>query len=115
MSPVPHLHSAKPDPDKVEHGCGFMRELLSSLADDTLRGVMRWYAEHHVAGCPHCSAALVGLRELRARLREFGLPAVNREEKATDAVVSSLRLLSPERRAAIAAAWESLDQETPNA
>ena len=114
--PIPSLHSAKPDPDQVEHGCGFMREMLSSLADGTLKGVMRWYAEHHVAGCPHCSAALVGLRELRTRLREFGLPAVVPDEPIDVPVAKeggSLRLLSPERRAAITAAWEKMDQETP--
>ena len=49
------------DPDDTEPGCGFMGEMLSGLADGSAGGITKWYAERHVAGCPHCAAALSGL------------------------------------------------------
>ena len=110
----PFLHNAAvpTESDHVEHGCGFMREMLSSLADGTAKGIVRWYAEQHVAGCPNCSAALSGLKELRVRLRAFGLPSIKDEETGiTELKAPTLHLLSPERRAAIAAAWESIEEE----
>jgi len=109
----PSFHSSPPSADsqRVEHGCGFMHEMLNSLADESAHGIVRWYAEQHVAGCPYCSAALVGLKELRVRLRAFGLPALPEEETSTTTEEPVLRLLSPERRAAIAAAWERQEQD----
>ena len=32
--------------------CRHMRSLVSALADGALSGLARWYAVHHVAGCP---------------------------------------------------------------
>ncbi len=107
----PNAHDINPD---TEPGCGFMRGMLNGLADGTAAGMTRWYAERHVGGCPHCVVALAGLRRLRARLKASGAPptAPFMEQNGVDA---ELRLLTPDRVAAVEAKWRSLDarEDTP--
>lgn len=90
---------------ETEPGCDFMREMLSGLADGTAHGMTRWYAETHVAGCPHCAAALAGLRTLRARLQAAGVPVSINDETA-----GAMRRLSPDRQAALVAAWRDAEK-----
>ena len=60
------------DPDHTESGRGFMQQMLSGLADGTATGITKWYAERYVAGRPHRTAALSGLKRLRTRLQASG-------------------------------------------
>ena len=74
-----------------------MQTLVSAWLDDALSGVLRWYTAWHVAHCPRCTDAVPVLRALQTRLRRIaGLPP--------DPV------LAPERRAAVEAAWQQVDQ-----
>ena len=45
-----------------------MKPLLSSASDGALTGLMRRFADWHVAHCPRCAAALAALKALRTRL-----------------------------------------------
>lgn len=78
--------------------CWHMRTWMSAWVDGALSGLARWYLEKHIAGCPRCRAALPILRALHDRL--------NALEAAHEA-----RPLSPERWAAVEAAWEQADRE----
>jgi hypothetical protein len=77
--------------------CSHMKTLLSALADDSLTGLARWYAENHARSCPGCSSALGNLKVLRERVRALGVPSPE-----------SLRLPA-ERWDAIEAAWDELE------
>jgi hypothetical protein len=52
--------------------CWYMHRWVNALADSSLSGLARWYANLHVAGCPQCRTALDELRALRDRLRTLG-------------------------------------------
>ncbi len=86
--------------------CPHLRTLISALSDGSLTGIARWYAAQHAKGCPRCAAALVALRAQRERLRALGLPS----HQATPATSAPAPTLSPERRAALEAAWRRLDE-----
>jgi hypothetical protein len=78
-----------------------MEASLAALADDTLKGPARWYAQFHVAGCAHCSQALSMFRLLKFRLSEFaGRTSTNCER------------LPDERRNSLDAALDALDHDT---
>jgi RNase P subunit RPR2 len=49
--------------------CGFMKRWINEVLDDSLRGVMRLYANYHLSTCTRCRTALAALRDLRMRLR----------------------------------------------
>lgn len=95
------------DPHDTEPGCGFMREMLNGLSDGTATGITKWYAERHVAGCPHCAAALTGLNRLRARLQASGAAGGFGSESAP--VISALRHLHPHRLAVLEARMNEID------
>ena len=99
-----HPHGGVPKP------CPHMKTLLSRLADNTLRGLARWYAAQHVKGCPGCAAGLAALRALRDRLR--ALAARHGGGAAADATG-----LTAERRAAVLRAWADAErrQQAPGA
>jgi hypothetical protein len=78
--------------------CPHMKTLLSAMADGSLSGLARWYAENHARRCPGCGRALGDLQTLRERIRTLGLPS----EGALQ--------LSEERWGRIEAAWEEVDQ-----
>ena len=79
--------------------CWFMRDAVSRMADGTLRGIARWYAELHVPRCPRCRQALQALRDLLHRLRHLDEgPAANTPET-----------LAPARWQEVEAAWQSID------
>lgn len=90
--------------------CPHMTTLISALSDGSLRGLARWYAEQHARGCPRCAAALDALRQQRQRLRALGMPAPTEADTATTAPSPHALALSPERRAALEAAWAGLDE-----
>jgi len=95
------------DPLDTEPGCGFMQEMLNGLADGTATGITKWYAERHVAGCPHCAAALTGLNRLRVRLKASGATQGFGGESAP--VISALRHLHPDRLALLEARMNEID------
>lgn len=95
------------DPFDADPGCGFMQEMLNALADGTATGITKWYAERHVDGCPHCAAALSGLNRLRARLKATG--ATNGFGGESAPVISALRMLNPDRLAALEARMNEID------
>lgn len=84
--------------------CPHLRTLISALSDGSLSGIARWYATQHAKGCPRCAAALVALRAQRERLRALGLPSHDAP------AAPPAPALSPERRAALEAAWSRLDE-----
>jgi hypothetical protein len=43
--------------------CHHMHLQVHALADDTLKGPMRWYTRLHCSHCSQCAAALQTLRE----------------------------------------------------
>lgn len=75
--------------------CPHMKTLLSMLADGTLTGIARWYAENHAGRCPRCGEALASLRVLRDRLLALGIPET--------------RTLTAERFASLQAALDRID------
>jgi hypothetical protein len=85
--------------------CPQMKSLLSSLADGTLRGLLRRYADAHLARCEHCQSALRGLERLRVRLHLLTVAPASSEP-----LPESLTELTPERRAAVEAAWEKMGE-----
>ena len=87
----------KHDPDDLKP-CPHMQTLVSAWLDGVLTGLMRWYTNWHVAHCPRCTDAVPVLRTLRARLRRLSeTPGAG-------------QALTPERRAAVEAAWVQADQ-----
>jgi hypothetical protein len=78
--------------------CPHMKTLLSALADGSLSGLARWYAENHAQRCPGCGSALTDLKTIRERLRTLGVPPVE----------GSLGL-SEEHWSKLEAAWDKLD------
>lgn len=80
--------------------CPHMKTLLSALADGTLSGIARWYAENHAVRCPRCGEALASLRVLRDRLRTLGVPGGD--------------TLSAERVATLEAALDRIDTGGPD-
>lgn len=87
-----------------------MALFLSGLSDGTLRGLTRWYAEQHTARCDHCAASLRALLALRQRLRALGhLPVTAAIPDLPDA---PLQTLTPERRAAVEAAWTQIENNS---
>ena len=84
--------------------CPQMRTLLSQIADGTLHGLLRRYADAHLARCGHCQSALRGLRRLRERLHSIAHAPAAPEATLT---------LSAERRAAVESAWERMDEGGP--
>lgn len=95
------LHLAH-NPDRP---CPHMKGKLSDLADDTAKGIARWYTQQHVSGCPGCGSTLSGLRLIRARLLGIG----KSDGAASGDGISPA--LSPDRRQAVADAWERIDEE----
>jgi anti-sigma factor RsiW len=83
--------------------CVQMRTLLSQMADGTLRGLLRRYAEAHISRCTHCQSALRGLNRLRERLKSLGASPA--------AATVSVPSLTVERRATVEAAWAQMDEE----
>ncbi|MDX1933213.1 MAG: hypothetical protein SFU56_11455 [Capsulimonadales bacterium] len=100
------LDSLFPHTKDSETPCPHMKGVLSELSDDTASGPKRWYAVQHVAGCPGCSRTLERLRLLRQRLQ-----GLNREAEPSEK--EKVMPLSPERRAAVEAAWAKLDETSP--
>jgi predicted anti-sigma-YlaC factor YlaD len=94
-----------PAEEEVYFGpCRQMRTLLSQMADGTLRGLLRRFAEAHLSRCAHCQSALRGLHRLRERMHRPGA--------ATPAAETAPSLaLTPERRAAVEAAWARIEEE----
>ncbi|MCW3100175.1 MAG: hypothetical protein JWL77_5793 [Chthonomonadaceae bacterium] len=43
--------------------CYHMRHHVQALADDTIKGPMRWYTQVHCSYCKQCGAALQTRRE----------------------------------------------------
>lgn len=82
--------------------CLHMKSMLSGLSDGTLKGLLRWYAERHVAGCRHCAPALSAIVVLEARLRS--LRVTGPEDDAR------LRL-DEVHRAAAEKGWNAIDAE----
>ena len=80
--------------------CSHMRGLISRLADGSLSGILLWYTRSHVSGCAHCGPAHGALTSLRGRLSRLHEPA----ELETR--------LSEERRAALEATLDTIDQGT---
>jgi hypothetical protein len=66
------FHKPRPsEPEEELQPCPHMRTLLSRLADNSLRGLLRRYTVAHVAQCAHCRSALTGLEVLVVRLRHL--------------------------------------------
>jgi len=82
--------------------CSYMRILISTLADGSVGGLLRWYARYHASGCPRCSSALVSLVMLRSRLAELAPPPSSPPEDAP---------LEPARRIAVEEAWGRIEEE----
>jgi hypothetical protein len=80
-----------------------MKILLSALADNTLTGLARWYAEKHVLRCNRCTHALADLRVLLTRLQQLG-------HTESPAEAENI-VLTAARRAAMESAWQALDRE----
>ncbi|GAB4458827.1 MAG: hypothetical protein OHK0029_20560 [Armatimonadaceae bacterium] len=88
--------------EQVTRPCPHMKTLISGLADDSLTGMMRWFTEMHAKGCGPCGSAVAQLKGLRMRLRGLNAPCEGSKKLA----------LSEERRAAIEAAWQRMDEES---
>lgn len=80
--------------------CHHMRDLVSSLSDDSLKGPARWYTQFHVASCPKCKTALKALRVLHDRLGVLGEEPAEGESPH----------LSPDRQEAVNAACDEIDK-----
>ncbi len=95
------MHRHEPDDLKP---CSHMQSLASAWVDDKLAGPPLWYTRWHVAHCPRCTAAVPVLHALRDRLRRL---SEHDAERHSDGYAA----LSPERRAALQAAWERQDRD----
>ncbi len=91
--------NSQPLPHPDVQPCSHMKLLLSSLADGTLTGMVRWFAAQHAKGCEHCGQTLENLLVLRSRLR-----AMNLSQPADSPLT-----LTAERRASLEAAWNEID------
>lgn len=49
--------------------CRHMENLLQETASGRARGLKKWFAEFHAAGCPRCGRFLRSLREMTSKLR----------------------------------------------
>lgn len=92
--------SPQPLPHPGVKPCAHMKVLISSLADGTLTGMVRWFAEQHANGCEHCGQTLENLVVLRSRLR-----AINAFPKKEETLT-----LTVERRTSLEAAWQAMDE-----
>ncbi len=109
MTNIFHPNSSEINPD-TEPGCAYMQEMLNGLADGTATGITKWYAERHVAHCPHCAAALTGLQKLRVRLRaNAGLSPLTAGDITT--VPGAMKLLTSDRLAVLESKWSEIDRE----
>jgi hypothetical protein len=77
-----------------------MESTISGLADGTLKGPAKWYAQFHVAGCHKCSQALAMFSMLKLRLRTFA------GSSATDA-----ESMPVERRSTLDAVLDAMDDD----
>lgn len=110
MTNIFHPNHSEINPD-TEPGCGYMQEMLNGLADGTAGGITKWYAERHVEQCPHCAAALSGLKRLRARLQATGALSITPSgDSAT--VTHAMTLLSSDRITTLEAKWKEIDGES---
>ena len=98
-----HPDTVSGDENALPAPCPQMRVLISGLSDGSVGGVGRWYAERHIEGCPHCSAALGSLIVLETRLRNLG------EARQTAHSLAAPVALAPERRAYLDKAMAALD------
>ena len=78
-----------------------MERWVNALADGSLTGFTRWYAQMHVSGCNQCRATLESLQLLRERLHAL----------ASVAGAEANFSLSPERRAALLSAFDAVDNQ----
>lgn len=96
--------------------CPHMKGRLSELSDGSAKGIMRWYTERHVAGCPGCRSTLDGLRLLRDRLLRLGAkdsgsdPSTGTGTSPTDGIDEKLTL-TPDRWQAVTKSWEQTDEK----
>jgi hypothetical protein len=88
----------KHDPDNLKP-CPHMENLISAWVDGKLTGLKLWYTRWHVSQCPRCTSAIPILEALQGRLHRLS---------GTDA--PEPLALTPERRAALEAAWEQADR-----
>jgi hypothetical protein len=65
------------DTETAGQACHHMQHHVHALADDTLKGPMRWYTRLHCSYCSQCGTAL---QTLRAE-NEPGLAAVNHPQE----------------------------------
>lgn len=87
----------KHDPNDFKP-CPHMQTLVSVWLDNALSGFLSRYTEWHIRHCPRCAAAIPVLRTLRDRLHQYRLSSTGEA------------MLTPERQAALQAAWERADQ-----
>lgn len=71
MAPSSSSGPFDPNEGLTARPCLHMKGMLSGLSDGTLKGLLRWYAERHVAGCRHCAPSLSAIVVLEARLRSL--------------------------------------------
>lgn len=83
--------------------CWFMRQWVSALSDNTLKGWARWYANLHVARCPNCKTALEDLTALHERMQRLGQTP------------PPTLFLTEERRTALQTALDALDAKETHA
>lgn len=50
--------------------CRHMEKLLQDTASGRARGLRKWFAEAHAAGCPRCGRFLRSLRQMVLGLRK---------------------------------------------
>lgn len=97
MSDTQHVEVTEP-----AEPCSHMANLVSALADGSLRGPARWYTRFHLLTCASCSGALRALTALRVRLRALA-----------GAAAPAGGGLTPERQAAVDAALDIVDAGSP--
>ena len=81
--------------------CRHMERWVDALADGSLRGWRRWYAQMHISGCNQCRATLERLQRVRQRLQAY--------RAASDALLPAS--LPPEKRLALDAALDAIEQK----
>ena len=79
--------------------CPHMRVWVSALADGTLAGIVRWYTERHIAGCPQCQKGLANVHALHQRLQQISADGGRDAEP-----------LPPARWAALDASWKAAEE-----
>ncbi|BDI32935.1 hypothetical protein CCAX7_49860 [Capsulimonas corticalis] len=98
MTDIPTIEPIKP--------CWHMKSLISGLVDGSVTGMVQKYALWHLAHCPRCQAALDALKQVSERLRRLGAAA-------PPALAAEGASLSPDRWAAMEAAWEEAESRAP--